>query len=122
MAVALVTVKPIGLDPERSAIQVSIEQLRRIGLDDAVVYTNHPWFAFLTGRDRYDLKRTPRLTRENLEHAPVGSLVLWENHYGDRLWGDVPDTLLRNDPRFTRVMELEAGTERNFHVVAFRKE
>jgi hypothetical protein len=121
VAVAFMTVKPIGLDPERSAIQVSIEQLRRIGLDDAVVYTNHPWFAFLTGRDRYDLARTPRLTRANLESAPVGSLVLWENHYGDRLWGDVPDTLLRNDPRFTRVMELEAGTERNFHVVAFRK-
>lgn len=121
VAVALLTVKPIGLDPERSAIRVSIEQLRRIGLDEAVVYTNHPWFAFLTGRDRYDLARTPRLTRENLERAPVGSLVLWENHYGDRLWGDVPDTLLRNDPRFTRVMELEAGTERNFHVVAFRR-
>ncbi len=120
-AIALLTVKPIGLDPERDAIRVSIEQLRRIGLDQAVVYTNHPWFAFLTGRDRYDLTRTPRLTRANLEKAPVGSLVLWENHYGDRLWGDVPDTLLRNDPRFTRVMELEAGTERNFHVVAFRR-
>ncbi len=122
-ALALLTVRPIGLDPERAAVKAATEQIDRLGLGNAVVYTNHPWFAFFSGRDRYDATRTPKLTRANLAGARPGSVVLWENHYGPRLWGDVPDTLLRNDPHYERLMELVAGRERNFHVVVFlRKE
>ncbi len=116
---ALVTVHPVGLDPERQAIQVVTRNIEDLGLGNRVVYTNHPWFVYFAGRDRYDLDLTPRLTRANLAGARPGSVVLWENHYGPRLWGDVPDTLLRNDPRYERLMEVVAGTERNFRVAVF---
>jgi hypothetical protein len=118
-ALALSTVHPIGLDPERAAVKAATEKIEEMGLGNAVVYTNHPWFAFFSGRDRYDTALTPKLTRANLAAARPGSVVLWENHYGPRLWGDVPDTLLRNDPHYERLMELVAGKERNFHVVVF---
>jgi len=118
-ALALFTVHPIGLDPERAAVKAATEKIEEFGLGNAVVYTNHPWFAFFSGRDRYDTALTPRLTRANLAGAKPGSVVLWENHYGPRLWGDVPDSLLRNDPKYERIMELVAGKERNFHLVVF---
>jgi len=116
----LVAVRPIPLDPERLAIQRVIEYLELGGNGNAIVYTNHPWFAFLSGRDRYDLRRTPHLTREALTHAPAGSFVLWENHYGPRLWGNVPLEELRNNPRLQRLLEATAGVDRNFQVVLFR--
>jgi hypothetical protein len=117
----LSTVHPIPLDPERQAVAKALQYLQEQGLDRDVVYTNHPWFAFLSGRDRYDERLTPRLTRAGLERAPAGSLVLWDNHYGPRLEGDVPVEALRNDPRFTRILELSAGKDANFKVVVFRR-
>jgi hypothetical protein len=51
---------------------------------------NHPWFFFLSGNDRSDTLRHPRVTRANLEQLEPGSFVVWENHYSARLAGDVP--------------------------------
>lgn len=116
---ALVAVRPIDLDPERQAVQRVVEYLELGGNGDAVVYTNHPWFVFLSGRDRYDLRRTPHLTRDALARAPAGSFVFWENHYGPRLWGDVPLDELRGNPRLTRLFEATAGVGENFRVVLF---
>ncbi len=121
VAFALAVVRPIGLDPERQAVQEAVREIDLLGLGGAVVYTNHPWFAYFSGRDRYDQVRTPHLTRANLAGARPGSVVIWENHYGPRLWGDVPDTLLRNDPGYRRLLELRAGRERNFHLAVFEK-
>ena len=119
--VAVSTTKPIPLNPERQAIRTAANHLRDSGYKDSVVYANHPWFVFLTDRDRYDQTLTPRLNQANLETAPVGSIVLWENHYGNRLWGDVPVDSLRNDGRFMRIFELTAGTNRSFRVVVFQR-
>jgi hypothetical protein len=115
------TVRPTPLNPEREAIHEAIEYLRGYGLEDAQVYTNHPWFVFLTGRDRYDLQQTPHLTRANLDKAVPGALVLWENHYGDRLWGDVPLDALLGDRRFRRILELAVGEKGEFKVVMFER-
>jgi hypothetical protein len=120
-AVTFLTVPPTPLDLERQTVQRTVEYVEEARLQHAIVYTNHPWFAFLSGRDRFDLGRTPRLTREALETAPVGSLVLWENHYGDRLWGDVPIEGLLGDPRFRRLFEAVAGETVQFRVVLFQR-
>lgn len=120
-AVTLITVRPIQLDPERAAIQQAVDYINKWDGKQAVVYTNHPWFDFLDGRDRYDKVHTPDLTLDALEHARAGSFVLWENHYGNRLFGNVPLERLSRDPRFERLLELRAGTKQNFHVVVFRR-
>lgn len=117
---ALVVVKPIPLGPEREAIQTAVDHLRQWQFETATVYTNHPWFVYFSDRDRYDKVLTPPLTLEALRDASVGDFVIWENHYGPRLWGDVQIDALRNDPRMERILELTAGTERNFQVVVFQ--
>ena len=124
VAVALIilpcmyVVRPKALDSEKKAIQKSIEYMVKNRIQDRPTYCNHPWFFFLTERDRYDLVKTPRLTMENLEKAPVGTLVLWENHYGHRLYGDVQVEDLRNDSRFRRILELSGD---RFTVVMFER-
>jgi hypothetical protein len=117
----LLTTRPIPLDPERQAVQAAVEKLGEWGLKDAVVYTNHPWFTFLSGRDRYDRVKTPLLRLETVLDAPPGSLVLWENHYGNRLWGNVPLARLEDDERFERLLWLEAGKDRNFQLLVYQK-
>ena len=118
LGAGLGVVRPVGLDAERRGVLEAVEYLRKNDLDSRKIYTNHPWFAFLTGRDRYDLETTPRLTLDALDHAPPGSLVLWENHYGPRLYGDVPIDTLRADPRFERILELSGG---RFRLVMFHR-
>jgi hypothetical protein len=119
-ALVLMTVRPIELDPERKAIQAAVDYLGEFQMDKSVVHTNHPWFVFLTERDRYDKTLTPLLTKEAIAEAKPGSLILWENHYGNRLTGDVPVGFLRENPRFERLLELTAGEAGNFRVVIFR--
>ena len=97
-----------------------MEHLRQWRFESATVFTNHPWFVFFSDRDRYDKELTPPLTRESLRSASTGDFVIWENHYGPRLWGDVPLATLRDDPRMRRILELTAGTEQNFQVVVFQ--
>lgn len=118
---SLVTVRPIALDSERTAIQKAVEHLEKWHAQNSVVYTNHPWFVFLSGRDRYDKGTTPPLTKESLKNARPGSFVLWENHYGNRLWGDVPIAWLQQDPRFEPILQLTAGENDAFQVAVFRR-
>ena len=120
----LKTTRPKDLDIERQAMARVIEYIDtycvavNVDCDSQIVYTNHPWFAFLTGRDRYNHQVTPLLTLENLDSAPSGALVIWENHYGNRLWGNVPDEFLRQNQEYERMLELSADP---FVFVLFRK-
>ena len=81
---------------------------------------NHPWIYRFLDRDRWDRAATPYVTRENLAAARPGSVVVWENHYGQRLYGDVPLEELRNDPRYELIFEVESG-DRQFRVVVFER-
>jgi hypothetical protein len=121
LAPALITVRPIGLNPERLAIQKIVEAFESEGIASRVVYANHPWFTFLSGRDRYDRTLTPRLTLEALERAPVGSLVLWENHYGHRVFGDVPLEHLADNDRYQLLFRAYGGEPDTFYVYVFAK-
>jgi len=113
------TVRPEGLDGERKTVSEAVKYLRTNGILDRRVFTNHVWFVFLAHRDRYDLRRTPRLTLSGLEDAQSGDIVIWENHYGARLYGDVPLERLQSDPRFQRIFEAYSDPGREFHLVAF---
>jgi hypothetical protein len=118
---AVISVRPVKLNPERLAIQKVVEAFESEGLDSRVVYANHPWYPFLSGRDRYDKRLTPQLTLEALERAPVGSLVLWENHYGHRVFGDVPLEFLAGNERFQLLFRAYGGEPDTFYVYVFAK-
>jgi hypothetical protein len=84
----LIAEPPIQLDPERAAMR-DADQWVRTHMPGRRVALNHPWFFFLGRRDRFDRVQYPNLDHETLRALPAGSLVLWEDHYGPRLSGDV---------------------------------
>lgn len=79
---------PIPLDVERRGVRDIVGFIQREAPGRKVA-VNHPWFFFLSGADRHDRVRYPRLTHETLARLDPGSFVVWENHYSSRLAGDV---------------------------------
>jgi hypothetical protein len=112
--------RPIDLNVEQKVIRKAVEDLRSSQLLARPLMVNHPWVYFLTGRDRWDRRATPYVTLANLDAARPGTIVFWENHYGHRLYGDVPRERLENDPRWERLYEVESG-DGQFHVVLFER-
>ena len=60
-------------------------------------------------------------TLEALERAPAGSLVLWENHYGHRVFGDVPLEHLADNDRYQLLFRAYGGEPDTFYVYVFAK-
>ena len=116
----IVTVRPIELNVEQKTVRSAVDFLRQEQLLNGPLLANHPWFYFLSGRDRWDRTATPYVTRESLARAPRGAIVFWENHYGQRLYGDVPVEDLRRDPAWELIYEVESG-DRQFRVVLFER-
>lgn len=58
------------------------------GLKNNVTYANHPWFFWATGGKPSD-KLVKRVNQKNLNTAKVGEIAVIENHYSNRLGGDI---------------------------------
>lgn len=116
----LVTVRPIDLNAEQKTVKAAVDYLRQEQLLGGPMQANHPWFYFLVGRDRWDRAATPYVTRQSLAAAAPGTIVVWDNHYGQRLYGDIPVEDLRRSPAWELIYEVESG-DGQFRVVVFEK-
>lgn len=116
----IATIRPIDLNVEQKVIKASVDYLTHERLLGRPMMANHPWIYFFTHRDRWDRTATPYITFDNLESAKPGTLVIWENHYGQRLYGNVPVEALRADPRWEMNYEVESG-DGQFRVVIFER-
>ena len=78
------------------------------------------WFCYFTGKDPYDKSQNMAVTEENLETAPVGTVVVWEPHYagGERYGNIAPQRLLEDhdfqfrwmdDEQFSMIFEKVAA-------------
>jgi hypothetical protein len=113
--------RPIPVSGEQKAVKLVTDFIRQNGFYvGRPILANHPWFYEMTGRDRWDRIQTPYVTRANVESTRPGAIVIWDTHYGDRLYGDIPLDDLLNDPRFRRIAEAVAG-EDDIRVVAFER-
>jgi len=81
-------------------------------------YANHGWFYYANTLDRSS-DRFGQVTMANLEAAPDSAVVIWENHYSQRLRGDVPLDSLRNNPRFEELLKLTSH-ETKFNAIVFQ--
>ena len=114
--------RPIPISGEQKAVKLVADFIRQNGFYvGRTVMANHPWFYEMTGRDRWDRTLTPYVTRANVDAAPRGSIVVWDSHYGDRLYGDITLDELLNDPGYRRIAEAIAGKDNDVRVVAFER-
>lgn len=116
----LATVRPVGLNVEQKTVKSAVDALREDGFLGRPILANHPWFYQLAGRDRWDRTVTPYVTRATVAETRPGTVVVWDSHYGTRLYGDVPVEELRNDPGYRLILEVASG-DHQFRVVAFER-
>jgi|GEM_PF-1461766 len=107
------------LNPERETLN-EISTLFRDGkMQDAPLYVNHIWF-FWPHDLGYPADRYRTLTKAAVAAAPAHSRFIWENHYSNRLAGDVQllDMKQRKD-----LVELCTAKSRDnrFELVLFQK-
>ena len=120
MAYTLITEPPIGLTPERKAMQQIADWYVNNTLQNTPTYVNHVWFFYARDLDYYGANFA-RLTSENLQKAPPGSVVIWESHYSRRLFGDVQLDFFKNTPDFKTLGQIVTPDKR-FAVFVFQKQ
>lgn len=88
-------------EPPNTSYSAERENLAKFGrlhqgsyLKDRKLFANHVWFYWSQGLNKHDSTRFEVLTKANIEKAPEGTALLWENHYSNRLSGDVPSNYL----------------------------
>lgn len=77
------------LNHERKAITMVSEQYRTSYLREWPLYCNHRWFFWPKDLGYPDDRRYRALNKAALDTAEAHSVILWENHYSNRLSGDV---------------------------------
>lgn len=91
LAFALWTERPDAhLNHERKAISVVSALYKNSYLRQWPLYANHAWFFWPSDLGYPDPQRYRTLNKAGLDAAPPNSVALWENHYANRLQGDLP--------------------------------
>jgi tetratricopeptide (TPR) repeat protein len=107
------------LNPERKALN-EISALFRDGrMQDTPLYVNHLWF-FWPHDLGYPADRYRTLTKANVDAAPVHSRFIWENHYSNRLAGDVPLDYMKKRKDLVELCTAKSSDTR-FEVALFQK-
>lgn len=123
VAHTLATEKPRTLDNEaqtvKQAAQWYLEQ--SADLQARPLFGNHVLFRYFADIDINDKNRDRSMQLETLAKAPVGSIVVWDSHYGNsQFGGNVPIDSLINNAAYTPLKELIAPDQR-FGILVFEK-
>lgn len=120
MGYTLITEKPDGHNsPERIAMTNMSQLYYQSRLNGLNTFVNHPWFFWANNVDR-DRDRYKVLTKESIEAAPVNSVIIWENHYGRRLAGDVELDYFKGKTQFVELVR-NISSDKKFASILFLK-
>ncbi|HYG15553.1 MAG TPA: hypothetical protein VEC12_07345 [Bacteroidia bacterium] len=119
-------VHPYKLSPENQTLQTLVQRInKQPDLKDRKVLSNHSnlWFYWLT-ETKERKKESGSLDSTSLVAAPVGTLAIWETHYGyrpNRTPGSVkPEYFEQNGYRLIEPMMMVSKDQR-FQVAVFEK-
>ncbi|NTW31809.1 MAG: tetratricopeptide repeat protein [Bacteroidetes bacterium] len=120
MGYTLITEPPDSHNsPERKVMTKLSDIYFKSYLKNYKTYINHNWFFWssdvMSNRDIYSI-----ITQENLNKAPDSSLVIWENHYSQRLAGDVNANYFLKKPEFVELFRM-ISTDTAFVVILYQK-
>lgn len=109
-----------NVSDERRAMRMVADWYTEAGLSGSETYANHMRFFHAAQIDPYAPNIHP-LTRANLAQAGNDAIVIWENHYSQRLHGDVRIEHLKNNPTFTQIGHIRTP-DQSFSVYIFQKQ
>lgn len=109
----------MNMNAERATVGKVSDIYLASTLDENPTYVNHIWFFWANGLNKWDDKYKT-ITQENLNQAPLNSVVIWENHYSYRLGGDVGREYMDAHPEFVDLYRLESP-DKKFSVVIYQK-
>jgi len=72
-------------------------------------YSNHVWFYWAND---IDYNKHGRMTMQDIAQAKRGEFLVWENHYSNRLAGDVPFDFLYQNPQYELLLTITTKDER----------
>jgi hypothetical protein len=122
-AFTLYAEKPRTLDLEAQTVKQAAEWYlsQPEELQQQPLYCNHVLFRYFTDIDINDRNRDHTMLIETIRSAPVGSIVVWESHYGfNQFGGDVPLDYFEQDPSFKLLHQIIVP-DRTFGIFIFEK-
>lgn len=122
MAFCMVTESPkdFGVSPERTLVSTVSNVISKSSLSQNKIFCNHTWFHWSNNLEKNDTNRYENLTIENIEKAPVNSIVVWESHYSNRLIGNVPLTYFNGNNEF-KLLFLSLSPDEKFNMQVYIK-
>ena len=93
---------PIDISDEQKLFVEAAEWYNQQDYDDRMKYFLYPYFNILTDIDPKDTDHFIELWSFDARYAPVGSIVIWDGHFGPNE-GNVPLELLDKHQDFTRL-------------------
>lgn len=117
---------PYKLSDENIAIRQLVQKInKQQALKSKPLYCNHSniWYYWLTETNERKMP-TGSLDSASIEAAPIGSLMVWDSHYGyrpNRTPGSVmPEYFEKNGYKFLEPLMITAK-DRNFQIAVFEK-
>jgi hypothetical protein len=113
---------PKKLSAENITVKSAAEYLNGSEYKGKTVLSNHSLIQFYAEGYRANPKNFISINSKNINEAPAGSVVLWDNHYGYRPeWGsDVKLETLQNDKNFKLINQF-ASNDKRFVTYVFEK-
>jgi hypothetical protein len=123
----LFSVRPFKATPEDTVMETITNSIIAKGFTDkqTPIYTNHILFKYF-----YDKKKHNVYTKQvysdslSLQTAPVGSIVLWESHYGYRPKlnkNTVTADYFQRRPQQYTLLQSRISTDQRFQALVFEK-
>jgi hypothetical protein len=114
----LLTVQPYRINGEQQQAWEAGQWLRASDYRNRVVLGSHAWFTYGSGVDPYDRAAYRPIMPNEIDAAPVGSVIVWDSHYSARLVWQTPHALVQRDPRFQLLRQF---TNRGFELDVYEK-
>lgn len=93
---------PIDISDEQKLFVEAAEWYNQQDYDNRMKYFLYPYFNILTDIDPKDTEHFIELWSFDHRYAPVGSIVIWDGHFGPNE-GNVPLELLKEHPDFVEI-------------------
>jgi len=125
----MIDFKPKKLSQENLAIKASSEYLSGLNIpSDAKIYTNHQMIRFFFGDYKKFSSRFSSIKSDKdlVENAPKGSVIIWEPHYGYRIWGKdtvgfIPQNVLNDSLNFKVTKQIMSPDNKSFYTLFIEK-